>query len=80
MTDGYTPTERQMETAWCEYAHAVDASAGRLREDDEDPSGEYARFIAKVKADAWDEGAARARGDMEAELAAANPYKKEVAQ
>src|SRR5699024_4973857 len=28
----------------------------------------------------WDECAARARGDMEAELAAANPYKKEVAQ
>lgn len=61
MTDGYTPTERQMETAWCEYAHAVDASAGRLREDDEDPSGEYARFIAKVKADAVREVQANVR-------------------
>ena len=41
---------------------------------------DYYRMINKVKADAWDECAARARGDMEAELAAANPYKKEVAQ
>lgn len=71
----YTPTEDLVKTAWHQYATAADASRARLRGDDENPSDEFDRFVARVKAEAWNEGYAAGQADHDCD--ATNPYREE---
>lgn len=45
----YTPSERTLEGAWASYRHTPYQTRAVSE-------AEFARFIAKIKAEAWDEG------------------------
>ena len=69
----YVPTVGELRQAYVEASGASMAQESYYAEQ----VAEFERGLARIKAEAWDECAATARGDMEAEMAAANPYREE---
>ena len=62
----YTPDEQEVR----------DIYESRVPHSMVDPGGEFDRFIARIKADAWDE-CARSAGDMASPLMDQNPYRRD---
>ena len=80
MTSEYTPTVGELRRAYVEASGATVAQESYYAEQ----VAEFERGIARIKADAWDEGwftaAAEARGDVwfPAWGRQANPYREEA--
>lgn len=81
MSEPYTPTTEDFKQRWLE-AHRVPASLGseqigHLRQQ---RLAEFDAWLAKVKADAWDEGADAIEAVMDTGGIVRNPYCQETDQ
>ena len=70
--DSYTPTERDLRRAYVEASGATVAQESYYAEQ----VAEFERGLARIKAEAWDEG--YAAGQTDDEFEATNPYREEV--
>ena len=53
----YLPDEALLRIAWSDYCQGMDACNAWVRTDGVDPRAEFDRFLARVRRDAWEEGA-----------------------
>ena len=72
MTENYTPTESDLRQTYVEASGASMAQESYYAEQVE----EFERGIARIKAEAWDEG--YAAGQTDDEFEATNPYREEA--
>ena len=70
----HTPTEDEVREEWAYGAQDLDMDGNVVVSLDEG-FAQFDRFIATVKADAWDE-CARSAGDMASPLMDQNPYRR----
>ena len=72
MTSEYTPTEDEIRSLYVMGRVSLETTAQVLA----DSPAEFDRFIARIKAEAWDEG--YAAGQTDDEFEATNPYREET--
>ena len=74
MTSEYTPTEDEIRSLYVMGRVTLETTAQVLV----DSPAEFDRFIARIKAEAWEEGyeAAARYHDLDTEFAAPNPYRE----